>query len=160
MRKILLITMLLLSFAGVTYAKIADEHFAIGGICVGQTPAQVKAIYGNPVRTSGPFWFYNKTDNTKFEIFFENNVVNHIRTAGNTGLATPSGIVVGSTKDDVVGAYGQPDLLIKGGGFKTHPDSQFYRYFPVSGRTFWLTFEIRYGKVLNMEVATYQNLER
>lgn len=160
MKKILLLMMLLLSLSSVVSAKISDDRIAIGGICAGQTPSQVQAVYGNPVRNSGDYWYYNKSDSTQFEIFFENNAVSHVRTAGNTGLATPDGIKVGSSKDDVVTAYGKPDFLLQGGGNKTHPDSQFYRYFPTSGRTIWLNFEVRYGKVLKMEIATYENLIR
>ena len=158
MRKILLITMLLLSFVGVTYAKIADEHFAIGGICVGQTPAQVKAIYGEPVKTNGFQDFkileYAKND-TKFNIGFKSNIVDYVSVAGNNGIATADGIKVGSAKEDIIKTYGQPDFHERGGSNKTHPDSEFIRYYPTSGRNIFLNFEVRYGKVLNFDISTF-----
>ena len=160
MKKVLLALLLSLSVVSVADAKISEDRIAIGGIYAGQTQEQVKEIYGNPVRKSqGEFWFYNQNENTKFEIYFENKVVRHVRTKGNTGLATPDGIKVGSSKDDIINAYGQPDMYEKGGAFKAHPDSYFYRYYPTNGKTIWLDFEVRYGKVLRMEVATYENLE-
>ena len=160
MKKVLLALLLSLSVVSVADAKVSEDRIAIGGIQAGQTPAQVVAVYGEPVSRSGnDYWFYNKTGSTSFEIRFVNNAVHHVRTSGNTGLATPDGIKVGSSKDDIINAYGQPDMYEKGGGFKTHPDSYFYRYYPTNGKTIWLDFEVRYGKVLRMEVATYKNLE-
>ena len=156
MKKVLLALLLSLSVVSVADAKISEDRIAIGGIYAGQTQEQVKEIYGNPVRKSqGEFWFYNQNENTKFEIYFENKVVRHVRTKGNTGLATPDGIKVGSAKEDIIKTYGQPDFHERGGRNKTHPDSEFIIYFPTSGRNIRLDFEVRYGKVLNFDISTF-----
>ena len=158
MRKILLITMLLLSFASIAFAKISDEHFAIGGIYVGQSISQVKAIYGEPVKTNGfqdfKIFEYAKND-TEFNIGFKSNIVDYVSVAGNNGIATADGIKVGSAKEDIIKTYGQPDFHERGGRNKTHPDSEFIIYFPTSGRNIRLDFEVRYGKVLNFGISTY-----
>lgn len=159
MRKILLITMLLLSFASIAFAKISDEHFAIGGIYVGQSISQVKAIYGEPVKTNGfqdfRIFEYAKND-TRFTIRFKNNIVDSVNVAGNNGIATADGIKVGSTKDELLKTYGQADYYCRGiDAPKQHPDSEFIRYFPTSGRNIWLNFEVRYGKVLNFDISTF-----
>ena len=36
---------------------------------------------------------------------------------------------------------------------KQHPDSEFFRYFSASGKNIYLNFEVRYGKVLNIDVV-------
>lgn len=159
MRKILLITMLLLSFCSASFAKIADEHFAIGGIYAGQGISQVKAIYGEPVKTDGfqdyKFFEYGKND-TRFTIRFKSNIVDSVYVAGNNGIATVDGIKVGSTKEELLKAYGQADFYYLGRDApKQHPDSEFFRYFPTSGKNIWLNFEVRYGKVLNFDISTF-----
>ena len=158
MRKILLITMLLLSFASIAFAKISDEHFAIGGIYVGQSISQVKAIYGEPVKTDVfqdyKYCKYAKND-TKFNIRFKSNIVDYVYVEGNNGIATVDGIKVGSAKEDIIKTYGQPDFHERGGSNKTHPDSEFIRYYPTSGRNIFLNFEVRYGKVLNFDISTF-----
>ena len=161
MKKTLLALMVGLTIASVADAKIAEDRIAIGGIHPDHTISDVTAVYGKPVKaqTYGNVTYYDYASNgTTFQVMFDNGIVKNIRVVGNNGLATPDGLKIGSLKEDVVKAYGQADLYyLSKDAPKQHPDSEFFRYFSANGKNIYLNFEVRYGKVLNIDVATYVN---
>lgn len=158
MKKILLIMMVLVSVSAVAFAKVADDHFVIGGVSIGQTMSQVKAVCGEPVKTRSlnefHFYEYGNNDETKYVIRFRNGMADTIFVAGNKNIATLDGIKIGSAKKDIIKTYGKPDVHQHGTGFVSHPDAELVQYFSVNGNM-RMTFEVMHGKVINFDIARF-----
>ena len=155
MKKILILSILLLLSAATANARIADERIALGGVYVGQSVSEVDAIYGKPAdisrsKANVAVMYYNYRNNgTNFHISFLNNIVTDVNVEGNNGIATPDGIKVGTPKEEVLKILGSPDGYEKGA---QTPDHAFLWYNRASGNFGNLFFEVRYGKVFMIAI--------
>lgn len=155
MKKILILSVLLLLTTATANARIADERIALGGIYVGQSASEVDAIYGKPgdisrSKANAAVMYYNYRNNgTNFHISFRDNIVTDVNVEGNNGIATPDGIKVGTPKEEVLKILGTPDKYDKG---TQVPDSAYLAYNRASGKYGNLDIEIRYGKVFRIAI--------
>ncbi len=126
MKKILLITMLLLSFVSAVFAKtppgyynVNDENqLKLGGIKLNDTYAQVESMYGKPTesyRTKNPvnqpgmlpcyIWdaYYGKTVKLNFiQLVNESKLyVSRVESTANNGWQTPTGLTVGMKEEEI-----------------------------------------------------------
>lgn len=124
MRKMLLITMLLLSFASIAFARIDRAELSAGGVSIGQKFSDVTAVYGQPVQKK-PYGVMIMRNGSicsfagkwaGFEVLVNNNTG---EVAGmfirNSDISTIAGIKIGATLDNVKAVYGKPDSDIKTG---------------------------------------------
>ena len=115
------------------HALIDSDDLVLGGVTLGESYEEVEAQYGPPTqRKIGGFWYgsiyYGDTvqmtiepDRDKPDTYY----IYGVTSRGNNGLATPKGITVGSTEEEVLEAYGGPDRT-----FFDHGDGgQNYMYY-------------------------------
>ena len=115
MKKItILFTLLLLCLTFATSQAVPRSEATLGGITVGMNTSDVTNIYGEPAKISplkagnglsdnAECWLYGDS----FEIIFDKGIVVFVSTKANNGIATPSGLTVGSKMFDVRRYYGQ-----------------------------------------------------
>lgn len=128
MRKIFVMMtfLVVLSISMVCSAAIADSDLLLGGVKVWDSQSSVKAIHGQPLDEEqfmlnnaldesdlpdniygGQVWYYGKQTCIMFDT---KKKVGSISTYdAKDGFATPRGIKVGMSMDDVRSAYGEPD---------------------------------------------------
>lgn len=119
MKKIAFMTILLLSFVSVAFAKISDNQISVGGIYLEQDISKVNAIYGKPkVNTYNNYAVYGYLkDGCAIDVGCVNNKVVSIYVTSflgyyredNKKIATCDGIAIGSTEDELLKIYGNPD---------------------------------------------------
>lgn len=121
--KFLAILAAALCAGSVAMAAVPDDSIALGGIVTGMTKADVEEIYGASeelipyqyVRTTGVYtekigygdsvvvWLTGQSAS-------ETPKVDGVVVSANNGFTTPEGIHVGSTKQEVLDTYGEPDI--------------------------------------------------
>lgn len=110
MKKTFIALMAALCLGNVCNAQIADSSAALGGLTVGLPLNRVVEIYGRPQNIDQ----YNNLTygNGTLKImtnFKSRQVIDRIYVTGNNGFATPEGIRVGSSLNQLVNTYGNPD---------------------------------------------------
>lgn len=131
-------------------ARIDGARMALGGVTAGSTEAYLRATYGPPKsvsRTLSPardayVREYNYGDSFYAAVLEETHAVLWLMTMDrHNNVATPDGIQVGSKMEDVIRAYGEPDLRQIDG------DADYLWYFAEGGGENRLVIRISYGKV-------------
>lgn len=112
-------------------AKIPSDDISLGGICPDYTIDYVQSIYGEGDYT--PVSYDYRTELYTSAVSYGGTAefwadagsadaqqkVTLIKITANNGFATPKGIHVGSTKKDVLSAYGMPDSGMSRGNKKS-----------------------------------------
>ena len=107
---------------------LPNSEVALGGITLGSTMDYVKSIYGEPDETGwttdtfGNRTLYHRYGNGFYLLegtYGGGSSINELTSKANNGLATPSGITVGTTLDTVKSIYGE-NQLIKWKALKKH----------------------------------------
>ena len=137
---------LALIMSATCYASLPSNDIAIGGIQIGSPIAKVFATYGQPTRTENQgykYYYYGKTISVRSN-GKTNELVDFIKSTGNNGWNTPAGIHVGSTRKEVVNAYGTPDSAREFKGV------MFFTYQNRDNALQSLNFKINNDKVIEM----------
>jgi len=106
----ILLTLLTLLFCQSASATINEDEVALGGLMIRTDISNAYNIYGSPDRIADGFRYFWGNG---FEVWTKNEYeceINYIVTTANNGIATPSGIHVGSNVDDLYKIYGIPDF--------------------------------------------------
>lgn len=131
-------------------ARIDGARMALGGVTVGSTEDYLRATYGPPKavsRTLSPardayVKEYNYGDSFYAAVLEDTHAVLWLMTMDrHNNVATPDGIRVGSKMEEVIRAYGEPDLRQIDG------DSDYLWYFAENGGEDRLVIRISYGEV-------------
>lgn len=103
---------MLLMLTVTCFARISTDDLVIGGIYPGQPWSEVISLYGQPS-------FENREPDGNYRYYYEKNgqfgvdvVSGHVTglyNTGNTSLTTTKNIRLGSTREELIQAYGQPD---------------------------------------------------
>ena len=128
------------------YASLPSNEITIGGIQIGSPITKVFATYGQPTRTEDQgykYYYYGKTISLRTN-GKSNALVDYLSSTGNNGWNTPAGIHVGSTRKDVVNAYGTPDNAYQNKGV------MFFSYQNKDNQLQSLNFKIKNDKVIEM----------
>lgn len=142
----------LLPWGSVADARIPDSSIAMGGISIGSTEAYVKATYGKPKTVSREYYAprkayiheYNYGDSFYISILESTGTVFRMMSMDHhNNVSTPAGITIGSPLQDVLRAYGNPDL------HQIDGEVDHYWYMG-SGEKGNLVFHVSYGKVVGM----------
>ena len=111
MKKILSVVLftLLFAFSSIASAEINSDEVALGGLVPRTDISNAYDMYGNPDRVENDTRFFWGNG-------FQIDINNHremisIKTSANNGIATPSGLHVGCTVNDVYKVYGKPDSV-------------------------------------------------
>lgn len=122
-KKILTILAAALCAGGMAMAAVPDDSIALGGIVTGMTKADVEGIYGASEELI-PYQYVRTTEVYTEKIGYGDSVViwltgqsasetpkvDVVVVSANNGFTTPEGIHVGSTKQEVLDTYGEPDI--------------------------------------------------
>ena len=107
----------------IAMAAVPLNSIALGGIVPGMTKGDVERIYGS-CKVLHPYQYSSKRK-TYFGVIgygnsvvismggssaFDSSKVEMVVVSADNGFTTPEGIHVGSTKQEVINAYGQPDF--------------------------------------------------
>lgn len=139
--------------AGTADARIDAGRMALGGITVSSTEDYVKQTYGPPSAVSRSFnqvqdqyvKEYNYGDSFFVAVLEEDGTVLWLMSRErHNNIATPDGITVGSTLDDVLHAYGEPDFRQIDG------ESDYLWYFAEEGAGGRLVIEVSFGRVVGI----------
>lgn len=122
-KKILLMMAAALCAGEISLAAVPLDSAALGGITNGMTQEDIESIYGpadvllpyQPNRTEGGYVSKLGYGNTVViwmggPSAYATPKVEIVVVSADNGFATPEGIHVGSTGEDVIKAYGQPDF--------------------------------------------------
>ena len=126
-------------------AKLPGEQMALGGITLGMSKQQVYAIQGKPVALSrNGFAIEYGRYGTTFQIrVSDSEPVRHIYVVGNNGIATPAGVKVGTSYEEVIRLLGKPDY----DSLSTHNTIQ---YSSLDDKYAGLIMEFKNGRVCRM----------
>lgn len=131
-------------------ARVPDSALALGGISIGSTEAYVKATYGKPKTLTRTYYAprksyireYNYGNSFYISILESTGTVFRMMSMDHhNNVATPKGIKIGSTLQELLRAYGNPDLRQIDG------EVDHYWYLG-SGYKGNLVFHVSYGKVI------------
>ena len=99
----------------VCFAQISISDLSIGGVYLNQNFSDVISIYGNPISERypagyGKIYSFARNDSLFDVHVSRTNVVKGVTVGGNNGLAVDtSGIKFGSSLNDVINYYGNPN---------------------------------------------------
>lgn len=122
--KIALILTAAMCAGGMAWARVPVDDIALGGLTPNVTEEDVISIYGEPDEKTDVMYdryawnayvqkfTYGSTVNLNFISNSEDGpfYATLVNTTANNGFNTPRGIHVGSTRRDVINAYGYPDI--------------------------------------------------
>lgn len=109
---------MLMVFTSVCFAKITDSDLSIGGFYYGESIEDVIATVGEPVGESSigvheRALVFQLKDKSTINIVFENGFITSIKAVGGSFMTTSAGIRANSTLQDIINAYGEPDVVEK-----------------------------------------------
>ena len=115
------------------HALVDTSDLVLGGVTLGEAYEDVEALYGPPTsRRIGGYWYgvINYGDSVHMTIQPDRDnpdqfYIYGVTSDGANGLATPKGITVGSTVDELLEAYGAPDRS----GFDRSDGGEYYMYY-------------------------------
>ena len=114
---VLLAFVVLFLFSAVCSAGtlLPKEQIAIGGITIGMSLSEVKAILGNPVAERNGTLFYGQDrNNTNLAVSFDSNTRVFAVSSSDSKLATTAGVTIGTPYSEVVRLLGEPYYIQKG----------------------------------------------
>ena len=139
-------------------AWMTASDVSVGYVQPGMSMDEVRNIYG-PLK--GTTTHYDKNalgygDTVKIIPTADGNAVKSILVEGNNGWATPAGITVGMSIDEVTRIYG--DGSVNPVKHKSHhmPGFDYYTYFPASDHMIYLTFAAKDGKVAYIKAGSME----
>ena len=139
-------------------AWMTASDVSVGYVQPGMSMDEVRNIYG-PLK--GTTTHYDKNalgygDTVKIIPTADGNAVKSILVEGNNGWATPAGITVGMSIDEVTKIYG--DGSVNPVKHKSHhmPGFDYYTYFPASDHMIYLTFAAKDGKVAYIKAGSME----
>lgn len=137
---------------GAAEAQVPDSALALGGISIGSTEAYVKATYGKPKTLTREYYAprksyireYNYGDSFYISVLESTGTVFRMMSMDHhNNVSTPKGIKIGSTLQELLRAYGNPDLR--------QIDGEVDHYWYIgSGYKGNLVFHVSYGKVVGI----------
>ncbi len=136
--------------AGAAEARIDPARMALGGVTPGSTEAYVLSTYGPPKSAARTLQAsrnqyvkeYNYGDSFYVAVLEDTRTVLWMMSMDrHNKIATPDGIQVGSKLDDVLHAYGDPDLRQIDG------EADYLWYLGTGTGTDRLVFRVSYGRV-------------
>lgn len=145
--------MALLGAAGTAEARIDSSRMALGGITVGSTEEYVRETYGPPASAARSFSpeqnqyvkEYSYGDSFFVTVLEDTGTVLWLMSRErHNNIATPDGIMVGSTLNEVLHVYGEPDLRQIDG------DSDYLWYFADDGEEGRLVVQVSFGRVVGI----------
>lgn len=146
-----------LASAGETAWMTADD-VSVGWMQPRMSLEEVQKVYGPMKKTTT---HYNKNalgygDTVKIIPASDGQTVKSILVTGNNGWATPAGITVGMSIDEVKKIYG--DGSVHPVRHQSHhmPGFDYYTYFPAADHMIYLTFAAKEGKVAYIKVGTME----
>ena len=129
-KKLFSVLAILVCASSIAMAKVPLNEAVLGGIYPGMPVQEMIQIYGEPLKGEVSYaagiqvyaqkmhygdsvylYAQSNTQSGPFKIVM-------INITANNGFATPAGIHVGSTREDVIRTYGQPDIRFA----PTHPE--------------------------------------
>ena len=114
---LLIVTFVIFVFTPIASAEISEEDVVLGGLVPRTDLSNAFAIYGNPDRAENQRYYWGDG----FKVITNNrNMMTMIITTAYNGIATPTGLHVGSTVSEMYMIYGRPDetnLEINGNGY-------------------------------------------
>ncbi len=105
--------------APVAKGSLKEEDLVLGGISYGASIEAVRAAHGEPHKIENKHKWHGNTPvavydyANLFDLYVVDNVVRCIKVEDLNGLGTNKNIVVGSTMEDVIAAYGEPNFRDK-----------------------------------------------
>ena len=96
--------------SSISFAALANDQIALGGITPGSTLDRVKSIYGEPTQVSDDEYQFG----TGFVVEVkehDRNIVEKVVTFNNNGIKTPEGVRVGMNESAIESTYGRPDKI-------------------------------------------------
>lgn len=145
-----------LAAGGIAEAELAPERLSLGGITVGSTEDYLNAVYFDSPKTvtravdkvqNIGVREYNYGGSFYVTVREDTGAVLRLFSIGrHNNIATKDGITVGSTMQDVITAYGYPDLRQIDG------ESDYYWYFGEEKKVN-LVIRLSYGKVASIAVG-------
>ena len=93
-------------------ATLTDDQLVLGQISYGASIDAVRQRHGEPHEIDRDDGMTKYEYKNIFDLYVVNGIVQRIKVDDLNGLGTPKGIKVGSSVDDVVAAYGQPNAVV------------------------------------------------
>lgn len=166
-KKILFMMAAALCAGEISLAAVPLDSAALGGITSGMTQEDVESIYGQ-ADVLLPYELDSREGGYVSQIGYGKTVViwmtgdsafatpkvDLIVVSANNGFATPEGIHVGSTSQEVIRVYGQPDFNYNNRGNTIAPGkhAKTLMYKTIEGRH-RMTFKIEKGIVTEIRVS-------
>ena len=126
-----------------TNGTLTEADLAIGGISVGASINDVRTAHGEPYKIENKHKWHGRTQATVYEypslfdLYVVDGIVHAIKLDRLNGLRTSKNIGIGSTFEDIVKAYGEPNLK----------DKDHAVYFVKDNPSMGIDFEIEHGLV-------------
>lgn len=104
---------------GAVKGSIKSEDLVIGGISIGATVESVRAVHGDPIATKSKHKWYGRNSVTVYEypalfdLYVSDEVVRAIKLDYPNGVKTGKNISIGSSVEEVIAAYGEPNVRDK-----------------------------------------------
>lgn len=159
MKKFLYTAAVLAAFlwaGGTADAYLSPERLSLGGVTVGSTEAYLNEVYFDSPKTvthsvdaarNAGVREYNYGGSFYVTVEVESGTVIRLFSNGrHNAVATKDGITIGSTMQDVITAYGYPDMRQIDG------DSDYYWYFGEEKKVN-LVIRLSFGKVASIAVG-------
>ena len=93
-------------------ATLTDDQLVLGQISYGASIDAVRQRHGEPNEIDRDDGMMKYEYKNVFDLYVANGIVQRIKVDDLNALGTPKGIKVGSSVDDVVAAYGQPNAVV------------------------------------------------
>ena len=93
-------------------ATLTDDQLVLGQISYGASIDAVRQRHGEPHEIDRDDGMAKYEYKNVFDLYVTNGIVQRIKVDDLNGLGTAKGIKVGSSMDDVVAAYGQPNTVL------------------------------------------------
>ena len=101
---LLIVTFVIFVFTPIASAEISEEDVVLGGLVPRTDLSNAFAIYGNPDRAENQRYYWGDG----FKVITNNrNMMTIIITTADNGIATPTGLHVGSTVSEMYMIYGR-----------------------------------------------------
>ncbi|MGP1366016.1 MAG: hypothetical protein ACTTKW_01660 [Schwartzia sp. (in: firmicutes)] len=140
-----MLTLAMVLSASVASASVPAGQMNVGGVSYRDTPAQVAAVCGQPIKTKTSKKTYGEKTECKYanglEVTFVDGVAQKIEVDDDSALATAGGVKIGMDASVLQEVYGQPDRIHKND----------YIYYMDGRQDAGLVFEVKHGVVNEIE---------
>ena len=146
-----------LASAGAT-SWMTEGDVSIGGIQPNMSLDYVQAVYG-PMQDAKTHYYKNALgygDSVKIIPTEDGEEVKAVLVSAANGWATPAGITLGMSIDEVTKIYGDGSVNPVRHHSHHMPGYDYYTYFPAADHSVYLTFAAKDGKVAYIKVGTME----